>query len=207
MTLVRGVFFIILVLSCAGCGASLHTTCLNGDWYKIGKRDGTEGKSASHLFDKHAKACSIFKIALNKPAYLEGQRAGLKDYCSIGGMYGQGILGKPYRRACPKASESVLKLAYSWGRKASPVITQLTEVEDAIRDTSDQLYESSHKPKQEDRLNEEIERLEGEHARLEKELGRIQTLASKEVGQVNYRLQKNKGHLSRLPKQSGKGHR
>jgi predicted DNA-binding WGR domain protein len=192
MVRTRGWIFIVLSLSCAGCGASRHGTCLNGDWYKIGREDGAEGKTAIHHFHNRANTCSAFNFAADERTYLKGRHAGLKEYCTISGMYGHGILAKPYRPVCGNQFESLFRLAYRWGHNASPTVNQLAQVEEAIRNADDQLREERIRPKRKERIRDEIERLEAERARLKHELDRIQRLASNEIGRLRYQLG-NKG--------------
>ena len=200
MLFIRGGFCVLLLIICTGCSASLHATCLSGDWYKIGKRDGTDGKTASHLFDQHAKTCSTFSITPDKPAYLKGQQEGLAAYCSPNGIFNQGMQGAPYKSVCPKAIDPLLRTAYGWGQKATPIALQLFKVQDAIADARTQLDGSGQKWDERDRLADEVARLRSEENRIKAELKNVEQAASKDVTCVAKRLGKHGVDLSRIVK-------
>ena len=200
MFFVRRGFVVLLLIICVGCSASLHETCLNGDWHKIGKRDGADGKTASHLFGRHAKTCSAFNITPDKPAYLKGQQEGLAAYCSPNGIFNQGMQGAPYKSVCPKALDPLLRTAYGWGQKATLIALQLIKVQDAIADARAQMDRSGQKWEERDRLADEVVRLTNEENRIKGELKRVEQAASEDVTRLAKQLGKQGIDLSRIVK-------
>ena len=93
---------ISLVLVLSGCVSSRLTLedCVNGDWYEIGRDDGTAGEDADQL-SKHQKACAKQDIAADSEAYLRGYRDGNNSYCEAYDHYAAGIRGERHQEVCP----------------------------------------------------------------------------------------------------------
>ncbi len=64
----------------AGCATLSKDECLQGDWWKIGLADGSQGAPLARLAE-HQKACAEFGVKINSQTWLSGRKQGLLSYC------------------------------------------------------------------------------------------------------------------------------
>jgi len=138
----------------AGCATYSKEECSSGDWDKIGRQDGADGRSPDK-FDLHVKACKLDGSGDNRNAYMAGREKGLASYCTDARGYREGALGQQYLGTCPPALEPQFKKGYTLGRKIYAAESRQSDLSDAIRAASDPAQQA---------------RLEAENAKLKKDI-------------------------------------
>lgn len=114
----RLMLFACLIFGLTGCASLSQESCVAGDWYAIGERDGERGHSEDRYQD-HAEACSEFGVGVNVADYMKGREAGLRLYCTPENAYQLGLRNDFYDEVCPAAVQSEFNKAYRKGRQTA----------------------------------------------------------------------------------------
>ena len=73
-------FFSLLFALLSACGHFDHS-CLEVNWYEIGRQDSTRGLTIAKGLSKRREFCPFKPDSLQAKAYKNGFSAGLRDYC------------------------------------------------------------------------------------------------------------------------------
>lgn len=116
MTRVLGL--LVISLGLVGCASISKDSCIAGNWYEIGLRDGANGFSAERRFE-HEKACDKHGVPVQVQVdeYLKGREAGVRLYCTPENGYQLGLQIDYYRDVCPADMKSSFQRAYQLGRQ------------------------------------------------------------------------------------------
>jgi hypothetical protein len=98
---------LLIVFSCVvlqGCATLSKDECLSGDWYNIGKEDGSKGRVRDYI-NQHAQACVEYKVKPNVATYNKGRIEGLKIYCSPQNAFEVGKNLEKYSGVCPTQAQ------------------------------------------------------------------------------------------------------
>jgi hypothetical protein len=112
--------------------------CQTADWRTVGFHDAAAGRTADTIND-HRQACAEYGVAPNLDRYLEGRKAGLKEYCRASRGYQEGLSGHEYGGVCPSNLEKDFKAGYEAGRRIFAIEDQARDQERALRDRERQL--------------------------------------------------------------------
>ena len=122
----------------AACASLSETECRSGNWFEIGRDDGSNGRAASFIRE-HAKACNDFGIAPNAGAWRKGREEGLKTYCTRRNAYDIGARGRTLSNVCPASRQSALEDANdrgrTWhriGREIAQTRSEIAEIDSAL---------------------------------------------------------------------------
>lgn len=110
------VFFIVILSLVYGCATLSRNQCLQADWYEIGRRDGSLGKTRS-VFQKHFDACLKYGVQADRNAYYQGRANGLHLYCTFDSGLEQGKLSRVYKQVCPPNLEPDFIEGYEIGKR------------------------------------------------------------------------------------------
>lgn len=155
--------FIIVTLSMlSGCASLSERQCVEGDWFKIGLRDGQRGYRVDRL-DTHQRACAKYGISSDDNAYFEGHAEGLLDYCQPENGYSEGLAERDYAYVCPAHLEKEFLREYAKG--LSDQIRELDYVYDLLqRDLDHARYDALYlkSERQRERARYEADQIESE---------------------------------------------
>ncbi len=127
-----GILAVLGLLGIQGCATLSEEECLSADWHTIGYEDGARGFSAQRI-GKHREACAEHGIAPNFQAYMDGHRAGLRQYCIPATGFALGRSGKRYSGVCPAELESAFMAAFDDGRAVYRLHQEIEQLQRDIR--------------------------------------------------------------------------
>lgn len=119
---------VFCMLCLSACASLNESDCQQGDWERIGFRDGQRGRPASRI-EEHVKACSAYGIAPAELPYRAGRERGLNFYCTPASGLAVGRRGEGYAGVCPEWAESSFLAAYDVGRDIYVARQRLERVE------------------------------------------------------------------------------
>ena len=93
----RSIMLAIIFAFIASCASLSKKDCEQGDWFAIGKRDGSSGHNPQSRLSTHTKACEEHGITPDKVNYLKGHQEGIPLFCSNIGL-SHGRVGKTGQR-------------------------------------------------------------------------------------------------------------
>ncbi len=120
------------LLGLAACATLSEDACREGDWSRIGFRDGTNGRGADFIA-QHTKACSRYEIAVNQSKWEAGRQEGLKRYCTTSNVYREGTHGRRLKSVCPIETLDRLEAANDRGLIWHDIGQDISSAEREIR--------------------------------------------------------------------------
>lgn len=108
------------MLCACSCASLSKKQCETGNWYALGREDGTQGEKQDQ-FNDYRKACQKHGIAAQWPSYWKGHQAGLKEFCTTDNGFRQGRLGFPYNGVCPGELDDLFRAAHQRGQISTQV--------------------------------------------------------------------------------------
>ena len=125
-------FFLIFLIFFLFLGACNHLnkSCLEINWYEVGRQDSTRGRKWEDTFSERKQICSFKKDSHHERSYKNGFDVGLREYCSFktGYIYG---LSKTEEQAkvCPED----LKKKFSNGYEAGTYMTKIQTLQNELQ--------------------------------------------------------------------------
>lgn len=112
----------LLGLGLVGCASLSKESCLEGDWYAIGLKDGSNGYKAERRFD-HQAACTKHGVSaqLQVEEYLRGREEGLEEYCTPENAYDVGLRVEYHHNVCPQEMKAAFNKAWREGRREARI--------------------------------------------------------------------------------------
>ena len=154
------------ILSVSGCATLSEEDCVEGDWYGIGYRDGTNGYSLDRI-DSHNEACAEFGQRVNRVDYMEGRDEGLLEYCTPESGRRVGEQGQSYAGVCPAEMEGEFLRNYDLGYRFYELKLERDRIQRDLYDVQDDLDDD-------DLTKEERDRLRSEERSLQRELRTVE---------------------------------
>jgi outer membrane murein-binding lipoprotein Lpp len=155
-------YIIVSLVMLSGCASLSERECLEGDWFKIGVRDGQRGYRVDRL-DTHEQACAKYGVASDEQTYFAGHAEGLLDYCQPQNGYREGFAERDYDFVCPIHMEKAFLREYAKG--LSDQIRELDYVYDLLqRDLDHARYDALYlkSEDQRERARYEADKIESE---------------------------------------------
>ncbi len=115
-----------------GCATLSEEECLSANWHTIGYEDGARGFSTQRI-GQHREACAEHGIAPNFQDYMDGHRAGLRQYCVPTTGFALGRSGKRYSGVCPAELEHAFMAAFDEGRTVYRLHQEIDQLQREIR--------------------------------------------------------------------------
>lgn len=156
------------VLLASGCATLSKRDCLEGDWERVGRQDGTEGYTRAR-FQKHGEACAEYGVVPDRSKYEAGYKDGIAVYCTPSNGFRMGKQGGIYQSVCPAALEGAFLSRYRAGREIYQVEQQLQGLTQRMVTLEGQLdKETSDSGRR--RIREQLYQLRDERDQLQRRL-------------------------------------
>ena len=134
------IFLSLISVSCT----TLRTekpTCLERDWYELGRRDGSQGQNDSKL-NAYKNECSKAFSTQAETLYINGRNAGLVEFCRPENGFDLGRMGIVYEHVCPAIMESEFMTAYNKGQKTRLEETEQKDFDRQVEEQSESATDS-----------------------------------------------------------------
>ena len=127
---VKHLFYFIFVLCFMSSCNHLDTSCLEINWYELGRQDSTRGLAISKSFSERLDICPIEPDSIQAKAYKNGFSAGLIGYCNFktGYIYSLSQMEKKVS-ACPED----LKVEFVKGYEIGSYMKQIQSLQNEIQ--------------------------------------------------------------------------
>lgn len=136
----------LLLISCA----HLNSSCLEVNWYEIGRQDSTRGRDWDQAFSNRRKICPIKSNSQQTKAYKNGFDAGLREYCSFKTGYIYGLSQTEQKiDSCPKPLKAAFQKGYTAGLQMIEIQKLQNDIQSRIQglEQSIQLYNKEKQSK------------------------------------------------------------
>ncbi|MDO6387209.1 DUF2799 domain-containing protein [Uliginosibacterium sp. 31-12] len=107
---------LLFVCLLAGCSTLSEDECRQGDWERVGYRDGQNGQAPERI-STHRKSCSVYRLEPDETAWRLGRERGLNFYCTPANGLSAGRRGERYAGVCPERSEAAFLRGFEAGRE------------------------------------------------------------------------------------------
>ena len=134
----RILFALALLLILTACATLDEGECRRGDWYAVGRADGSQGRDPDFIY-QHAKACNEFGIRPVRSDWERGRQDGLKSYCTPTRAFQDGRHGRVLRPVCPAEITPQLQRANQRGLELHRIEQEIREIENDISAINSQL--------------------------------------------------------------------
>jgi hypothetical protein len=152
-------------------GEKAKQSCLERDWYEVGRRDGSQGLVPDRMY-RFAKECKgEDKHSDWQTIYTNGRNAGLVEYCDPKNAYDLGRSGTKYESVCPSTVEAAFLKNYDKGmtvRKLEIENQKLTSQLEALN----QRLAGAKNTFEQKQLSQEIKSLKAQQSKNDRDLRR-----------------------------------
>lgn len=131
----------IFFISCS----HLKSSCLEINWYEVGRQDSTRGHERKKVLLERQKTCSIQDESAQVKAYKNGFDAGLREYCSFKTGYIYGLSKTEQKtRACPTSLKNIFVQGYEAGEHMMKIQKLQNNIQGQIRNLEEkiQIYDA-----------------------------------------------------------------
>ena len=141
---IKHFFYCIFILCFMSACNHLDTSCLEINWYELGRQDSTRGLTQSVSFAERQKVCAIKSNSIQAKAYKNGFSAGLISYCNFktGYIYSLSQMEKEVS-ACPEDLKMEFVKGYEIGSYMKQIQTLQKEIQDKIQNVNKKLENQS----------------------------------------------------------------
>ncbi len=131
----------LLSLSLLGACAHIDKSCLDVNWYELGRQDSALGLRLEASFLRRQKVCPLEEEAIQAKAYKNGFDAGLREYCRFktGYIYGLSQLNEE-TRGCPEHLKQNFKQGYEAGLLMHDIQSLQNQIQEQIHRLESKLY-------------------------------------------------------------------
>ena len=133
-------FSFIFILCFVSACSHLDTSCLEVNWYELGRQDSTRGSTLSASFSERQNICSIKSNSIQAKAYKNGFSTGLISYCNFktGYIYSLSQMEQEVS-ACPEDLKMEFVKGYEIGTYMKKIQTLQKEIQDKIQSVNKKL--------------------------------------------------------------------
>ena len=137
---VKHLFYFTFILCFAVACSHLDNSCLEVNWYELGRQDSSRGLTQSASFSERQKVCPIKSNSIQAKAYRNGFSAGLISYCSFktGYIYSLSQMGQEIS-ACPEDLKMEFIKGYEIGAHMKTIQSLQKEIQDKIQTVNKKL--------------------------------------------------------------------
>ena len=142
---VKYLFSMLLCLGVLSSCQSLDRSCLEVNWYELGRQDSTRGLKRSLSFEQRREVCPITPDSIYAKAYKNGFDGGLREYCSFktGYIYSLSQMAQEVS-ACPKALKKEFIKGYEVGSYMKEIQSLQNEIQSKIQTLNKKIEANSH---------------------------------------------------------------
>ena len=128
--------FLWILPSCS----SLDNSCLEMNWYELGRQDSSRGLDKKESFDRRHKICPIDKDSIYAKAYENGFSSGIISYCNFktGYIYSLSQMEKKVS-ACPENLKAQFLKGYEIGSYMKDIQSLQNEIQQKIQTVNQKL--------------------------------------------------------------------
>lgn len=134
-------FFLLLFLVCflSACN-HLDNSCLEVNWYELGRQDSTRGLKRGVSFSQRREVCPLKPDSIYAKAYKNGFEAGLREYCSFktGYIYSLSQMDQEVS-ACPENLRLEFIKGYEIGSYMKKIQSLQNEIQEKIQKVNKKL--------------------------------------------------------------------
>ena len=130
-------FFLIFFLFLSACN-HLNKSCLEINWYEVGRQDSTRGLEWKNTFSERKRICALKKDSSQAKAYKNGFDSGLREYCRFKTGY---IYGLSKSKEQPKVCPEPLRKSFVNGYKAGVYMTEIQTLQSKLQKQINNLEE------------------------------------------------------------------
>ena len=125
--------FIFILLFLSSC-SSLNSSCLEMNWYELGRQDSTRGLKREESFASRQKICPISRDSIYAKAYDNGFLTGIMSYCNFktGYIYSLSQMEKQVS-ACPENLKTHFLKGYEIGSYMKDIQSLQNEIQEKIQ--------------------------------------------------------------------------
>lgn len=127
-----GLLSVAALVGIAACATLSEDACRQGEWFEVGFRDGSNGRSPDFM-EQHAKACSRYGVSVNQSIWEAGRQEGLKTYCTSFNAYREGEYGRRLKPVCPVEVQDLLEASNERGLQRYYINREIADLEREIR--------------------------------------------------------------------------
>ena len=138
--LAKRFFYFTFVLCFISSCNHLDTSCLEVNWYELGRQDSTRGLPLSKSFSERQEICPIEPDSIQSKAYKNGFSSGLIGYCNFktGYIYSLSQMEKKVS-ACPEDLKIEFIKGYEIGAFMKEIQTLQNEIQNKIHSVNKRL--------------------------------------------------------------------
>lgn len=131
------VFLTVFLLSAC---SHLDPSCLEANWYEIGRQDSTQGVTLADGLQKRRQICPLPPDSMQAKAYKNGFSAGLMDYCRFktGYIYSLSQM-EGEAKACPPDLKQSFTNGYEIGSYMKEIQSLQKDIQEKIQDLNKKL--------------------------------------------------------------------
>ena len=118
----------------------LDRSCLEINWYELGRQDSAKGLKKEVSFAQKRKICPIKKGSIYAQAYKNGFDSGLKEFCNFktGYIYSLSQIEKEVS-ACPENLKIEFIKGYEIGNSMKQIQSLQNEIQEKIQEINNKL--------------------------------------------------------------------
>ena len=136
---------ILLFYSLSAC-THLDDSCLDVNWYELGRQDSTRGLKKETSLAQRRRVCSLPADSIYAKAYKNGFDAGLKEYCSFktGYIYSLSQMDQEVS-ACPENLKMEFVKGYEIGSYMKQIQSLQKEIQEKIQSVNEKLLRQENR--------------------------------------------------------------
>jgi hypothetical protein len=158
-----------VLVGASGCATLSKSDCLAGDWARIGRQDGAEGRTRSRFSD-HVEACQEYGVGPDRATYESGYREGLVSYCTPENGFDIGRRGRVYENVCPASQEGDFLARYRAGKEIHDTESRLQSVDRNLAQLENSLASDALPERDRRHTLDDVYRLRSERDSLQRKL-------------------------------------
>ena len=130
---------LLLPLLLASCATMTPEECRYANWYDVGWRDGSAGRTLA-LLNSRIEDCTEASVGVDGNAYLRGRDEGLKCYCRLENAVSVGLAGERYEGVCPAGIDGEFRRRYEIAYKVYAARGEIARIDGRMRSAEDHLH-------------------------------------------------------------------
>ena len=147
------------------------STCIQPDWYELGRRDGLKGQPIEKL-EIYRRECPSKSAVEPEALYTNGRNAGLVEFCTLENAFEMGRQGLNYSPVCSSLIEPRFLESMERGKAARLLEEKSQWLNTEIETLSDKI-ERSENPNERKNFQGELELLKQRLAETAREMASL----------------------------------
>lgn len=123
---------LLLPLLLASCATMTPEECRYANWYDVGWRDGSEGRTLA-LLNSRIEDCTEASVSVDGNVYLRGRDEGLKNYCRLENAVAVGLAGERYEGVCPAPIDAEFRRRHALAYKVYAANAEVARIDNRMQ--------------------------------------------------------------------------